>query len=224
MAYHLRRRVTRPYPCPSEPTASHRQGSPGRRTSGGEETWSLGVERGRRGSGRRGGGLRAGRKRGVWASNGDGADQDGEEADGLGRLLGGEVYEVGLCQLDLLVHVITGRLSLTTSASGSASGPNLVDIVSGRTPHFLHAGGSRSRRCVKCHAAVPAEFPQSSRGVLEMQPACRGGVPPCANCWGRSCRSGWRCSRRRYHAPDHGIAAQLRSAGLQHVRSPEAIA
>jgi hypothetical protein len=91
MACDLRRRVRRPCPCPSEPTASHRQGSRGRRTSGGEETWSRDVEPGRRESG-------------------------GEEADGLGPLLGGELCEVGRCQLDLLIHVITGRLSLTKPA------------------------------------------------------------------------------------------------------------
>jgi hypothetical protein len=56
MAYDLRRRVMRSCPCPSESTASHRQGFLGRRTSGGEETRSRGVEPVRRGSGRRGGG------------------------------------------------------------------------------------------------------------------------------------------------------------------------
>ena len=91
MACDLRRRLTRPCPCPSEPTASHRQGSLGRKTSGGEETWSR-------------------------ESNRDGANQGGEEADGLGPLLGGELCEVGRCQLDLLLHVITGRLGLTKPA------------------------------------------------------------------------------------------------------------
>ena len=43
-------------------------------------------------------------------------------------------------------------------------------------------------------------------------------------CWGRSCRLGWRCSWCRYHAPNHGRAAQLRSAGLWDVRSREDIA
>jgi hypothetical protein len=42
-----------------------------------------------------------------------GADQDGEEACGLGRLLLAEGDEVRLCQLDpLVVHTIAGRLSL----------------------------------------------------------------------------------------------------------------
>jgi hypothetical protein len=66
----------------------------------------------------------------------DGADQGGEEADGIGGLLGGERDEVGHCQLDLLIHVIPGRLSLSSPAFGPAR-LDLVGIVPCRTPRFL---------------------------------------------------------------------------------------
>ena len=43
-------------------------------------------------------------------------DQDGEEADGLGGLLLAQGGEVRFCQLDpVVVHTITGRLSMTKS-------------------------------------------------------------------------------------------------------------
>jgi hypothetical protein len=150
MAYDLRRRVTRPYPCPSEPTASHRQGSPGRRTSGEEETWSLGVEPGRRGSGRRGGGRP---RPPPW----------------------GEVCEVGLCQLDLLVHVITGRLSLTKSAL------NLGVRAESRRYRLRSDSAFPPRRrfaVPKMRKGAMPRFPRSPRGVLEMQRNCPRGVPP----------------------------------------------
>jgi hypothetical protein len=62
----------------------------------------------------------------------DGADQSGEEADGLGRFLGGKRDEVGLCQLDLLIQVIAGRLSL----AGPAFRPDLrLDLVDRHPPN-----------------------------------------------------------------------------------------
>lgn len=62
-----------------------------------------------------------------------------------------------------------GTCHLRSQPSGSASG-RISSISSPcRTPHFLHAGGSRSRRCVKvpCRGSrgVPAEFPRSPRGA-----------------------------------------------------------
>ncbi len=75
--------------------------------------------------------------------SGDRADQGGEEAYGLGRFLGGKRDEVGLCQLDLLIHVIAGRLSLASPAFGPDLRLDLVDIVICRTPRFLHAGRFR---------------------------------------------------------------------------------
>lgn len=72
----------------------------------------------------------------------DGADQSGEEADGLGRFLGGKRDEVGLCQLDFLVHVIAGRLSLTSPAFRLRFRPDFADIVFCPSPRFLHTGGS----------------------------------------------------------------------------------
>lgn len=74
-----------------------------------------------------------------------GADQSGEEADNLGRFLGGEQAEVGLCQLDLLIHVIAGRLSLTSPAFRLGLPPDFADIVLCRSPRFLPSGGSRAR-------------------------------------------------------------------------------
>jgi hypothetical protein len=71
---------------------------------------------------------------------GDGADQGGEEADGLRRLLGGAADEVWFCQLDLLMHVIAGRLSLASPAFRPDLRLDLVDIVIRRTPRCLHAG------------------------------------------------------------------------------------
>ncbi len=68
----------------------------------------------------------------------DGPDQGGEEADGLGRPLGLERDEVGLCQLDLLIHVIPGRLSLASPAFGPDLRLDLVGIVPCRTPRFLY--------------------------------------------------------------------------------------
>jgi hypothetical protein len=68
-----------------------------------------------------------------------GADQGGEEADGLSGLLLAEGDEVRFCQLDLLVHTITGRLSITKPGrSNPAFGP--LHIVSDRTPRFLAMG------------------------------------------------------------------------------------
>jgi hypothetical protein len=84
-----------------------------------------------------------------------GADQDGEEADGLGGLLLAEGDEVWLCQLDpLVVHTITGRLLLTkpipsnpvfvVSRSGrrrTSGSPRLLllsrPILRGASPHSL---------------------------------------------------------------------------------------
>lgn len=63
-------------------------------------------------------GLPGGRNRGAWGPGGPSTDQGGEEADGLGGLLGGEGDEVGLRQLDLLIHVISGRPSITSPVPG----------------------------------------------------------------------------------------------------------
>jgi hypothetical protein len=110
------------------------------------------------------------RKRRVGVLIGDSADQGCEEPDGLGRLLGLKRDEVGLCQLDLLIHVIPGRLSLTSPAFGPDLRLNLVDIVVRRTPRFLHAerftAGPVMQR-VPCGGSrgVPAESAWSSRGV-----------------------------------------------------------
>ncbi|GEM_PF-5672785 len=68
----------------------------------------------------------------------DGADQGDEEANGLRRFLGGKRDEVGLCQLDLLIHVISGRLSLASPAFGPYLRFDLIDIVLRRTPRFLY--------------------------------------------------------------------------------------
>jgi len=77
------------------------------------------------------------RKRGVSVVSRYGPDQGGEEADGLGRLLGLERDEVGLCQLNFLIHVIPGRLSLTGQVFWPDFRSHLVDIVLCRTTRFL---------------------------------------------------------------------------------------
>jgi hypothetical protein len=78
-ARHLRLRPVPACPWTWEPAANQWQAPRGR----GVRTW----------------------KRGVSALSGD---QGGEEADGLGRFLGSKGHEVGLCQLNLLIHVIAG--------------------------------------------------------------------------------------------------------------------
>jgi hypothetical protein len=74
----------------------------------------------------------------------DGADKGGEEADCLGRLLGLERDEVGLCQLDLLIHVIPGRLSIAGQVFWPDLRSDLVDIVLCRTPrsHYVFTTGT----------------------------------------------------------------------------------
>jgi hypothetical protein len=95
-----------------------------------------------------------------------GADQGGEEADGLGRFLGSKRHEVGLCQLDLLIHVIPGRLSLASPAFGPDLRFDLIEIVLRRTPRFLYVFTTGTGPCwytVPGHSShrVPAQ----SRGV-----------------------------------------------------------
>jgi len=51
---------------------------------------------------------------------------------------GGKREEVGLCQLDLLIRAISGRLSLASPAFGPDLRLDLVDIVLYRTPRFLY--------------------------------------------------------------------------------------
>jgi hypothetical protein len=97
----------------------------------------------------------------------DGADQGGEEAGGFGRFLGSKGHEVGLCQLDLLVHVIAGRLSLAGPASRPDLRLDLVGIVVRRTPRFLHAG--RFRGFGDAERAM-GRFPRSSRRVHAESP------------------------------------------------------
>jgi hypothetical protein len=85
------------------------------------------------------------------------------------------VYEVGRCQLDLLVHVITGRLSLTKPAL------NLGFRAESRRYRLRSdsAFPPRGRFAVPTtrNGAMP-QFPRSSRGELEVQRNCRGRVPP----------------------------------------------
>jgi hypothetical protein len=63
------------------------------------------------------------------------------------RTLGVERDEDGLCQLDLLVHVIPGRLSLSSPAFGPDLRLDLVDIVLCRTPRFLYVFTTRTGPC-----------------------------------------------------------------------------
>jgi hypothetical protein len=95
-----------------------------------------------------------------------GADQGGEEADGLRRLSLGERAELGLCQFDLLIHVISGRLSLVSPAFGPDLRSDFVDSVLCRTPRFLYVFTTGPLLAgTRCHDAVPMEFPPSPRRV-----------------------------------------------------------
>jgi hypothetical protein len=113
------------------------------------------------------------------------------------------------------------RKPIQTQGRGSLGfRAGLVDIVSGRTPHFLHAGGSRSRRCVKrCHATVPAESPRnagdaadlSRRGPTQFRSDSGSGAPERARSGPRRglerIRLRWPGSGRLFRARDEYIHA-----------------
>jgi hypothetical protein len=106
-------------------------------------------------------------RHGVGTSSGHSADQGGKEADSLGHLLGGERCEVGLRQLDLLIHVIRGacwsRARVRAPVGSVPAGDNL-----GMASTFPPREGSRRRKA--CQTAVPTEFP-AVRGPSETIPA-----------------------------------------------------
>jgi hypothetical protein len=131
----------------------------------------------------------------------EGADQSGEQADSLARFLGSQGHEVGLCQLDLLIHVIAGRLTLSSPRSGPTPRLDLVGIVSCRTPRsstFSPQGPVRAG--TGCHDAVPIEFPPTPRRVPveSRQPTC-GSEPvpvefrPVPPVQGLPAIQAWRC-------------------------------
>lgn len=123
--------------------------------------------------------------------------EDGEEADGLGGFLLAEGDEVRVCQLDLLVvHTITGRLSLVKPGSVDPafglfqirSGPYRLPPDSPFSPHRVPViqrlqGGSSRRVPVESEApvgAVPVEFPFPLHRVPapHRPPRARAGTGP----------------------------------------------
>ncbi len=94
----------------------------------------------------------------------DAVNQRGEEANGPGDLLGLERDEVGLCQLDLVIHVLPGRLSLTSLTcrrSGRSARRPLSDSA---FPLRLH----HTERSVLAYGAM-TRFPSSSRQLPTVQ-------------------------------------------------------
>jgi len=148
----------------------------------------------------------------------DSADQGGKEADGLGRFLGLERDEVGLSQLDLLIHVIPGRLSLASPALGPDLRFDLIDIVLRRTPRFLHAFTTGSGS-VLVHGAM-TRFPRSSRRVPTESPGSElggsGRAPPIP-LWSEPLvsRAGRRTADNRLrHHPYKGAGERPKRVGL----------
>jgi hypothetical protein len=163
----------RQWPLPSGPSGAHRRPAHGLRPASSREAalpLSIGTDGEpsarfpREADFRRGGSLESGRRTGTARI------RAARRRTASAASSGARCVKLGSASSISWSTSSRGACHSRSRPSVSASGPNLVDIVSGRTPHFLHAGGSRSRRCRRCHPAVPVEFPWSPEDAAELSP------------------------------------------------------